>query len=414
MSGMMDKVKAKVDQTMHKDKSHHDTTGTHNTHHEPNTAAMTTGETGTGYHNSGVSTGLGTSGTHGDHNPELTGQHGSTGAGSLTSGYNNHSGHHNSGVNTGLGTSGTHGDHHGTTTTGYTDPSRHHTSGVNTGLGTSGTHGEHLGSSTTGYNTHSGHHNSGVNTGLGTSGTHGGHTTGLGHGTHGSTGYNDPSGPHSSSAMNTADPRVESSHYGSGPTSGVGGVGAGQYGATHGATHGAGGLGSSTGGYQSGHTVGSSGYGGTSSGLTGHSHNDPSGPHSSHMANQADPRIGGMGNTGTGAYGNSSGPIGSTNTGYHDTEAHHNSGNTGEHSKAIGGEIGGTGRDNLSHRNDEDGDLPKALTEDKSHAVPHSSLREGEHSTGHGADNVQGKPSMMDKLNPKKDADHDGKAGFMS
>ncbi|KAF2034974.1 hypothetical protein EK21DRAFT_55395 [Setomelanomma holmii] len=48
--------------------------------------------------------------------------------------------------------------------------------------------------------------------------------------------------------------------------------------------------------------------------------------------------------------------------------------------------------------------FPKTLTEDKSRA----NLSSGRHdtTTGH-------KPSLMDKLNPKKDSDGDGKAGFM-
>jgi hypothetical protein len=93
----------------------------------------------------------------------------------------------------------------------------------------------------------------------------------------------------------------------------------------------------------------------------------------------------------------------------------------------------------LAHRNNEDGDLPKALTEPVSHAEPHSSLQNdqhhsghGTHGTTHGTTDVHGKPSMMDKLSkfthpiyvvrekiltiaadPKKDADHDGKTGIM-
>jgi hypothetical protein len=129
------------------------------------------------------------------------------------------------------------------------------------------------------------------------------------------------------------------------------------------------------------------------------------------MANSADPRVGGVGSTGTGAYGSNAGGIGSGNMGQGGYT-------TGEHVKTVPGEVEGTGRDNLSHRNNESGDLPKALTEPVSHAEPHSSLQHDQHVSGgahgtHGTTDVHGKPSMMDKLNPKKDADHDGKTGIM-
>ncbi|RMZ68932.1 allergen [Pyrenophora seminiperda CCB06] len=80
--------------------------------------------------------------------------------------------------------------------------------------------------------------------------------------------------------------------------------------------------------------------------------------------------------------------------------------------------IGGSGSGDLAHRPNEDGSLPKALTEDRSRAVPHTAAeeaklneiqgREGQHQTGQHKN-----PSLMDKLNPKVDADGDGKAGFM-
>jgi hypothetical protein len=49
-------------------------------------------------------------------------------------------------------------------------------------------------------------------------------------------------------------------------------------------------------------------------------------------------------------------------------------------------------------------DLPRALTEDRSRANL---------SSGHNDSLEHKKPGLMDKLNPKKDADGDGKAGFM-
>jgi len=53
-----------------------------------------------------------------------------------------------------------------------------------------------------------------------------------------------------------------------------------------------------------------------------------------------------------------------------------------EHAGATGtkdssGEVhGGSGKGNIEHRPNEDGSLPKALTEDVSKAVPHSQAQE--------------------------------------
>lgn len=86
------------------------------------------------------------------------------------------------------------------------------------------------------------------------------------------------------------------------------------------------------------------------------------------------------------------------------------------------GVIRGTGGSGLDHRQNEDGGLPKALTEDRSKAEPHSSLQNDQHSAGrttHGtttgshATGTQHKGGLKDKLNPNVDADGDGKAGFM-
>jgi hypothetical protein len=51
-----------------------------------------------------------------------------------------------------------------------------------------------------------------------------------------------------------------------------------------------------------------------------------------------------------------------------------------------------------------EGDLPRALTEDKS--VAH-------HASGHHDTTTGKKPSLMDRLNPMKDTDGDGKKGVM-
>jgi len=110
---------------------------------------------------------------------------------------------------------------------------------------------------------------------------------------------------------------------------------------------------------------------GTAAGMTSsHNHqNDPTGPHDSHLANKADPRVDsdrvgtagnnvGAGGHGSGQYGSST-SHGHTGTdgaiGHHDSATHHDSHNTSTHKKS----------------------------------------------------------SLMDKLNPKKDTDGDGKAGIM-
>jgi len=89
----------------------------------------------------------------------------------------------------------------------------------------------------------------------------------------------------------------------------------------------------------------------------------------------------------------------SGNTARESTLSNTASGNTGRH-VGTDGAIG-------SNTSREGTDLPKALTEDKSRANHSDS---GHHQ---GSTSTQNKPSMMDKLNPRKDADGDGKPGFM-
>jgi hypothetical protein len=80
-------------------------------------------------------------------------------------------------------------------------------------------------------------------------------------------------------------------------------------------------------------------------------------------------------------------------------------------SNTAGGALGHDNRTGgLDHRQGEDSDLPRALTEDVSKAQPHSAHHDDHHSAGTASHT---KPSMKDKLNPKVDADGDGKAGFM-
>jgi hypothetical protein len=125
--------------------------------------------------------------------------------------------------------------------------------------------------------------------------------TGTGSSAYGSS---TTSGPHSSDLSNRADPRVDSdnSRLGSSNTSGLGSSGA---------------LGSESTGYGSSNTgLGSSGALGSSS--TGYGSSTTSGPHSSSLANQADPRIDSdnsrLGSSNTSGLGSSSTGYGSSST----------------------------------------------------------------------------------------------------
>ena len=180
-------------------------------------------------------------------------------------------------------------------------------------------------------------------------------------GSSGLTGSHGTSGPHSSSLGNKADPRVDSDRDGS-RTAGSTGYGSGTTGS----------------GYGSGTT-------GTGYGSSG------SGPHSSSLGNKADPRVDsdgsrgyGAGSTGTGTTGSGYGS-GTTGSGYGSSGA-------GPHSSGAGNKI--------DPRVDSDG-----------------SRGYGSGSTGTGTTGTTGttgkKPGLMDKLNPMKDTDHDGKKGFM-
>lgn len=185
-------------------------------------------------------------------------------------------------------------------------------------------------------------------------------------GTHGS----DPTGPHDSKLANTLDPRVDSKHAGS-----YGNTGAARdttgYGNTHSATgnthpntagntfgagtHSKNTYGSDpTGPHDShlanvadprvstdragqgyGNTNTTSGFGGnthTSNTQGGYSGSDPRGPHDSHLANAADPRINsdrvgqGYGNTSTGnTFGTGSNTHSTTHGGYSDPSGPHDS-----------------------------------------------------------------------------------------
>jgi hypothetical protein len=90
---------------------------------------------------------------------------------------------------------------------------------------------------------------------------------------------------------------------------------------------------------------------------------------------------------------------------FNDAPNHHSSGLAGS-GAAASGLTGSTGRHvgtdgpigSTSHNGSH---LPKPLTKDKFQANLYSDHYDSK------------KPSLMDKLNPKKDADGDGKAGFM-
>ena len=384
MSGMVEKVKAKVDNVLHKDKTS-DPSGPHDSH------------------------------TANKADPRVDSDHvGSTGnVGSAAHG-TTHTGTH-TGAHTGV--TGTH-----TSSTGYSDPTGPHDSHLankadprvdSDRVGTAGNYGSATHGATT-HGTHTGAH-TGTHTGV--TGTHAG---------------SDPTGPHDSHLANKADPRVDSDRYGA-----AGNVGSAGYSDPTGphSSHLAnqadprvGGIGSTT--------HGTTGTTGTHTGLTGtHTtstgYSDPRGPHDSHLANKADPRVDSdrvgtathgthTGTTGTGMTGTHIGSTGSDPRGPHDSHLANKLDPRVDSDRAGTGNVG-TG--NLAHRENETGDLPKALVEPQSHAVPHSSVQTGHHTTGthgttgvhgtHGTTDVHGKPSMMDKLNPKKDADHDGKAGIM-
>ena len=128
------------------------------------------------------------------------------------------------------------------------------------------------------------------------------------------------------------------------------------------------------------------------SGITTGSHSNTSGPHSSNLGNKADPRVDSdrdgsrnMGATGQG-YGSGTGSgygSGTTGSGY-------GSGGAGPHTSST--------ENKLDPRVDSDGSR---------------GYGSGSTGTGSGTTGTHKKPGLMDKLNPMKDTDHDGKKGFM-
>merc|ERR1712232_982589 len=278
MTGVVDKVKAKVDSVLHKDNTHSGPTGAHGTH---GTTGGLTGNT----HTTGT-TGSGLTGT--TYGSDPTGPHdshlGNKADPRVDSDRVGHAGNYGT----------THGTTHGTTGSGL--------NGNTYGSDPTGPHDSHLGnkvdprvdSSTVG-----GYGNTtGQSTGL--TGT-GGHSSGLTGNNYGS----DPTGPHNAHLANKADPRVDSDRIGG-----------------HGNTASAGGYNSSglTGtGHNTGHSTGLTGTG-TSHNTAGNYGSDPTGPHDSKLANKLDPRVD---STTVGPHGNQAGArtgtYGSDPTGPHDS-----------------------------------------------------------------------------------------------
>ena len=396
MTGAMEKIKAKVENVLHKDKdtTHDTTTGTHAGSHT------------TGTHTTGTHTGP--AGTHTTHN-DPTGPHSSHTANAADPRVDSDrvGGVGNTTSAGGYGTTGTHGttgsnltgshNTHGTTGSGLTgshthgsDPTGPHDSHLankadprvdsdrvggigNTssagGYGTTGTHGT-TGSGLTGsHNTHG-------TTGSGLTGSHNTHGTTATTG-HSNTRGSDPTGPHDSHLANKLDPRVDSDRYGA-----AGNTGSARD--THGSSSGkqhadfhkdtahhtgneplpealvedksrAGAHGSLVNPHTEESLARKSVTGG--SGLTGsHAHgSDPTGPHDSHLANKADPRVdsdryGAAGNTaGAGGYGTT----GSGLTGSHNTHGTTGSGLTGSHN--THGTTGGLGGSHNTYGSDPTG-----------------------------------------------------------
>ena len=121
------------------------------------------------------------------------------------------------------------------------------------------------------------------------------------------------------------------------------------------------------------------------SGITTGSHSSTSGPHSSNLGNKADPRVD-SDRDGSRGYGSSTGTgygSGTTGSGY-------GSGGAGPHSSSS--------ENKLDPRVDSDGSR---------------GYGSGSTGTGTGTTGTHKKPGLMDKLNPMKDSDRDGKKGFM-
>ncbi|KAJ4988916.1 hypothetical protein SVAN01_05540 [Stagonosporopsis vannaccii] len=412
MAGTIDKIKAKVENVLHKDK---DTT--HTGTHTDTTHTGTTG-THTGTHTTG--SGL-TGSTHND----PTGPHSSHAANKAdprvdsdrlgTAGNTAGAG----GVGAGqYGTTGTHGSTGGIGGVG----NEAHTSGQQTYR----TDGTKLPEPLLEDHSRAEHHSG---AGL----THSSHTN-TGSGFTGSNTHSDPTGPHDSKLANKLDPRVDSDRYGAaGNTAGAGGVGAGQYGST--GTHGTtgsgltGSHGTHTGsGLTGSHGTTGSGltgsHGTTGSGLTGNTgYSDPTGPHSSHAANKVDPRVdsdrygtagntAGAGGVGAGQYGSTGTHTGSGLTGSHGT--HTGSGLTGSHGTSGYSDPSGPHDSRLANQADPRVDSDRYGGQGNTYGTTQGSGLTGTNHPGHVGNNDANKTAgphgsnLLNKLDPRVDSDLDG------
>jgi hypothetical protein len=375
----MDKIKAKVEGILHKnDHTDTTTTGTHGTHNT--TTGTTGGLTGSGTH----------SGIHGDErhgNPSHVGSTGHTG---------------------GLTGSTAHGNTHTGSNTYGSDPTGPHDSKLANKLD------PRVDSDQVG-----GYGNTTGAGGYGTTGHSTGHSGGLtGNTSHGNTYGSDPTGPHDSRLGNKADPRVDSDHVGGYGNTGHGGGLTGNTHTGHSGTH--------TGTHTGGGLTGGNTYG-----------SDPTGPHDSHLANKADPRVdsdrvGGYGNT----TGQSSGLTGNTHSGHTGTHTGTHTGGgltggntygsdpTGPHDSRLGnkadprvdsdrvggyGNTGGYGSTTQTEAfgNNTGGGL-SGTTAHGNHGQ-HGLTGQGSHLPGP-AQNTAGphKSDLLNKADPRVDADLDG------
>jgi len=257
MSGTMDKIKAKVDNVLHKD-SGGDATGPHQTHSankaDPRVDSDHIGGTG----NTASAGGYNTTGTTGH-----TGMTGTTGHTGMT----------------GSSTTGNYGTY-GSDTTGPHDSRM--ANKLDPRVDSDRIGGTGNTASAGGYNT-TGGMSGGMTGTTGTTGHTGMHGTTGTTGTYGTTG-SDPTGPHNSRMANKVDPRVDSDRVGGmGNTQGAGGMGGGQY--TEGMATGTG-----TTGAHHGHQGHHGHHGHHATPGTGNAQNT-AGPHNSDLLNKADPRV---------------------------------------------------------------------------------------------------------------------------
>ncbi|KAL8871058.1 MAG: hypothetical protein Q9174_003037 [Haloplaca sp. 1 TL-2023] len=495
MSGLMNKVKDAISG----DKHQGDTTGTHQGHNEHGQGYSTT-EGGMGSHGSNMGNKVdprvdsdldGNRHTSGTTSGGMTGSHGTgsgmTGSG-MTGSHGTGSGMTGSGMGGGMGTghssttAGPHSSSMGNKADPRVDSDLDGRRGMETGTGHHGTGSGMTGSGMTG-------------SGMTGSGMSGSNTTGTGYGSSGygsNTGGSTTAGPHSSNMGNKADPRVDSdldgrrgmetgSHgtsggYGSSTGTGITGSGLGSGSTGHHGSHG--GVGGKVDDLVHGgehHTdtanrldphvsggrgptehasVPSTGTHGSSTGMGSGPGSTTAGPHSSGMANKADPRVDsdldgrrGMetGSHGTtGGYGSSTGTGYGSNTGMTGTGSGYGSSDTsaGPHSSNMGNKAdprvdsdldGRRGMETGSHgthgttggygSSSDTGYGSNAGMTGTGSGYGSSSATHGRgtdyndttSSTGAGGSTGAGphKSSMMNKLDPRVDSDMDGKKGAM-